>query len=622
MNLLGKINGPEDVRALDKALLPQLCREIRDFLLCHVADSGGHLASNLGTVELTVALHRVYDTRRDRVVFDVGHQCYTHKILTDRRTVFAGLRSFGRLAGFPKPDESPHDAFATGHASTAVSAALGMARARTLRGETYDVLALLGDGALTGGLAYEALNDAGQSEEPLVVILNDNGMSISQNVGGVARHLSKLRLKPQYFRLKEVYHRALNALPGGRRVDRCLHNLKTAVKNSLLPGSMFEKMGFVYLGPTDGHDVETVTRLLAVARAMRRPVLLHLITQKGRGYVPSETDPAAFHGVTRFDVFSGRELGSRVRCYSDVFGDALCELAREDKRICAVTAAMADGTGLSGFALRFPKRFFDVGIAEAHAVTMAAGLAKQGMRPICAVYSTFLQRAYDQILHDVALQKLPVIFAVDRAGLVGEDGETHHGVFDPAFLTHIPHMKLWAPASFAELRAMLAAALQEEGPVAIRYPRKGEDHYSGCHLETVQLREGSTLTLVTYGTMTATVLEAAARLSAVGIEADVLKLSSLQPLDTAAVSASLQKTGRLAVVEDCVNEGCAGSRLLSALAAHGAAPPGALLLNLGDRFITHGAPERLARLCGLDAEGIARSIGRMVGPRILRAVPL
>jgi 1-deoxy-D-xylulose-5-phosphate synthase len=355
---------------------------------------------------------------------------------------------------------------------------------------------------------------------------------------------------------------------------------------------------------------------------MRRPVILHLVTQKGRGYVPSEADPSAFHGVRRFDVFSGRELSSRVRCYSDVFGDALCELAQADRRICAVTAAMKDGTGLSGFALRFPKRFFDVGIAEAHAVTMAAGLAKQGMRPVCAIYSTFLQRAYDQILHDVALQKLPVIFAVDRAGLVGEDGETHHGVFDPAFLTHIPDMKLWAPASFAELRAMLTAALWEKGPVAIRYPRKGEDHYSDCHLDTVQLREGSMLTLVTYGAMVSTVLEAAERLSAAGVEADVLKLSSLQPLDIGAVSASLQKTGRLAVVEDCVREGCVGSRLLSALAACGAAPPGALLLNLGDRFITHGAPDRLARLCGLDAEGIARSIGLMVGPRVLRAVPL
>lgn len=608
VNILDSVNTPADVKALDEAMLPGLCQDIRSFLVRHVAGSGGHLASNLGTVELTVALHRVFDTARDRVIFDVGHQCYTHKILTGRKAEFDGLRTFGHIAGFPKPEESPHDAFATGHASTSVSAAIGMARARTRLGDDYHVIAVIGDGALTGGLAYEALNDAGQSGEPLVVILNDNGMSITKNVGGLARHLASLRVKPQYFRLKKTYHRVIDPLPGGKKFDRFVHKVKDAVKSTLLPGSLFENMGFMYLGPADGHDAAAVGRLLVTARDMKCPVLLHLVTQKGRGYLPSEKNPAAFHGVSRFDVASGRPLGGHEDSYSDVFGEALCRLAERDERVCAITAAMTDGTGLARFAERFPERFFDVGIAESHAVTMAAGLCKQGLRPVCAVYSTFLQRAYDQIVHDVALQRLPVVFAVDRAGLVGEDGETHHGVFDPAFLSHIPQMTVWAPASFAELSEMLATALRAPGPSAVRYPRGGEAGFAGCHMGTALLREGKSLTLVTYGQMTVPVLDAAKRLFAVGLEADVLKLAAIRPLDTDAVAASVRKTGRLVVAEDCVAEGCPGARLVSALVTDGVPPFGALLLNLGDDFVTHGAPAELLRLCGLDAAGIARSV--------------
>ncbi|MCL2747802.1 MAG: 1-deoxy-D-xylulose-5-phosphate synthase [Oscillospiraceae bacterium] len=604
MGLLNTIKSPHDVRRLPIDQLEGLCAEIRSFLIRNVAHTGGHLASNLGTVELTVALHRVFDTRRDRLVFDVGHQCYTHKLLTGRREAFASLRSLGRMSGFPKPRESKHDAFATGHASTAVSAALGMARARTLCGEDYQVLAVVGDGALTGGLAYEGLNDAGQSNEPLIVVLNDNGMSIAKNVGAVAGYLAELRTRPRYFKLKELYHKRLVPLPGGKGLDRFLHRIKTAVKDSLLPGTMFEQMGFYYLGPADGHDIPKTIKLLTLAKTLRRPVLVHLVTQKGRGYQPSEDNPTAFHGVSRFEVVSGRSLTRASRTYSEAFGRALCRLAERDPRVCAVTAAMRDGVGLCAFAERFPERFFDVGIAEAHAVTMAAGLAKQGMRPVCAIYSTFLQRAYDQIVHDVAMQRLPVVFAVDRAGLVGEDGETHHGVFDPSFLSHIPHMAIWAPANFVELDAMLALALSSRGPTAVRYPRGSVNACSGCHTDTAFLHRGDDLTLVAYGVMVAPALEAARRLSSLGIGADLIKLASLRPLDAESVYHSVRRTSKLAVVEDCVTEGSVGQRLSAALASMECPAFRLLLLNLGNNFIPHGAPSELSGLCGLDADGI------------------
>ena len=604
MNLLETIKSPANLKSLDFGQLESLCAEIRSFLVHNVAHTGGHLASNLGTVELTVALHRVFDTSRDRLIFDVGHQCYTHKLLTGRREEFSSLRSLGQMSGFPKPRESEHDAFVTGHASTSVSAALGMARARTLQNENYNVLAVIGDGALTGGLAYEGLNDAGQSREPLIVVLNDNGMSITKNVGAVARHLAELRVRPKYFKLKHFYHKNVIPMPGGKRVDRVLRSVKTAVKGTLLPGSMFENMGFYYLGPVDGHDMPKVIRLLEVARSLRRPVLVHLVTKKGKGYMPSENNPAAFHGVSQFEVGSGKSIGGGGGSFSGVFGQALCRLAESDPRVCAVTAAMRDGTGLSEFAKRFPERFFDVGIAESHAVTMAAGLAKQGMRPVCAIYSSFLQRAYDQIIHDVALQKLPVVFAVDRAGLVGEDGETHHGVFDPAFLSHIPHMTVWVPANFSELSAMLPLSIFGEGPAAVRYPRGGEGAFFGCHTQTAHLRQGEELTVVAYGAMTEPVLTAVRRLSDLGFESDFIKLASIRPLDTQTVCESVKRTGRLAVIEDCVAEGSVGQRLSSALVTMGYAPSQSLLLNLGDDFVTHGSPSDLFRACGLDADSI------------------
>ena len=472
--LLEQIHDPSDVRKLNDEQARLLCRELRTFLLEQVSRTGGHLASNLGVVELTVAIHRVFDTSQDRLVFDVGHQCYVHKALTGRRELFGTLRQLGGLSGFPKPWESPHDAFIAGHASNSVSVALGMARARTLLHQHYQVLALIGDGALGGGLSFEGLNDAGASHEPMIVILNDNGMSIDPNVGGMSRHLSRLRSKPGYYAFKKRYRQVLESSQTGQKLYSVSHDVKTALKKSLLPGStLFENMGFTYMGPVDGHDVVQLTRMLREAKDLRCPVLLHVHTVKGQGYGPAEADPGRFHGIGPFDVRTGSGKPA-APSFSSVFGETLTRLAGEDRRICALTAAMVDGTGLTKFSKTYPSRFFDVGIAEGHAVATAAGMAKQGLVPVLAVYSSFLQRGYDMLLHDVALSGLHVVLGVDRAGLVGADGETHHGCFDVMYLSQVPGMKVFCPASFAELRTMLRRAVQEEtGPVAVRYPRGG-----------------------------------------------------------------------------------------------------------------------------------------------------
>jgi 1-deoxy-D-xylulose-5-phosphate synthase len=466
------------VSQMDDAEAALLCDRLRKRLIDTVSHTGGHLASSLGALELIVSLHRVFDTGRDRLVFDVGHQCYAHKLLTGRDGAFDSLRSFGGISGFPKPSESVHDAFVAGHASNAVSVALGMARARTLLNEDYHVIALLGDGALTGGLAYEGLNDAGESNQRLIVILNDNGMSIRKNVGGIAQHLAHMRIRPSYYRFKKVYHNIIYALPGGKKLYKIIHQVKTALKQAILPSSLFEDMGFTYLGPVDGHDLGRLHYLLGFAKEMETPVLIHVMTQKGKGYAPAEQRPDCYHGVNCFDVETGLPLKEHKADFSQVFGDTLCALAEDCPNLCAVTAAMRDGTGLNGFAECWPDRFFDVGIAEGHAVSMAAGMAKQGMVPVFAVYSTFLQRGFDMLIHDVALQNLHVVRGVDRAGLVGQDGETHHGVFDVGYLSVIPGMKIYCPASFAELRDMLRAAVRDDtGPVAIRYPRGAEGTY-------------------------------------------------------------------------------------------------------------------------------------------------
>lgn len=596
-----------DLRTISDSEAEDLCVRLRTSLIENVSQTGGHLASNLGVVELTVALHRVFDTGKDRLVFDVGHQCYCHKILTGRGDAMSTLRSFGGLSGFPKPNESIHDAFVAGHASNSVSVALGMARARTILGEKYNVIALLGDGALSGGLAYEGLSDAGESGEPLIVILNDNGMSITKSVGGVAQHLARQRLKPQYLNLKKGYRKAMNVLPGGRHVYRITHKIKKVFKDALLSCSMFEDMGFTYLGPVDGHDVRQLTQLLRYARELNVPVLLHVRTVKGKGYEPAEKNPDAFHGVSPFQISDGTFLKQPKQGFSAVFGSALCELAAGDRHICAITAAMQGGTGLNEFAERFPDRFFDVGIAEGHAVTMASGMAKQGIIPVFAVYSTFLQRSYDMLLHDVALQGLHVVFAIDRAGLVGEDGETHHGVFDPAFLDTIPGMTVLCPSSFRELKSMLRYAVYEiSGPVAVRYPRGGETSWKDDRSEGMSavVREGNDITLIGYGTLIQNLLEAAELLAERGISAEVVKLNAITPIDVNHIAELIKKTGRLLVVEDSVDMNCVGRRLVSQLTDTGILLKSSALLNLGGGFTTHGSVAQLQRLCGLDAKSI------------------
>lgn len=580
-----------------------------------VSRTGGHLASSLGAVELIVAIHRVFDTGRDRLVFDVGHQCYAHKILTGRNGAMETLRSFGGLAGYPKPTESETDAFIAGHASNSVSVALGMARARTLQHKDYSVLALIGDGALTGGLAYEGLSDAGDSMEPLIVILNDNGMSITKSVGGVADHLARQRLKPQYLRFKRGYRKVMGATALGRGIYKVTHKVKTAIKETLLPCSLFEDMGFTYLGPVDGHDVKGLTRLLTYARDLKGPVLLHVRTVKGKGYTPAERNPDQFHGVGRFCVETGEVLKSGGTNFSAVFGQTMCRLAEEDPKLCAITAAMQGGTGLNGFAAQFPDRFFDVGIAEGHAVAMAAGMAKQGMLPVFAVYSSFLQRAYDQLLHDVALQGLHVVFGVDRAGLVGEDGETHHGVFDPAFLDTVPGMTVLCPSSYSELEAMLRHAIYEvKGPVAVRYPRGGQGDYQedSGQVKTAVLRTGKDITLTGYGIAINGLLECAKLLEADGIQAEVIKLNTITPLDLEPVVESVRKTGRLLTAEECAPGNCVGQRIAAGLLERGVSAQ-TVLVNTGPDFVTHGSVAQLRALCGLDGASLYKKALEVCG---------
>ncbi|MBQ3556289.1 MAG: 1-deoxy-D-xylulose-5-phosphate synthase [Oscillospiraceae bacterium] len=587
----------------------RLCADLRKQLVDSVSRTGGHLASNLGAVELTVALHRVFDLEKDRLVFDVGHQCYIHKMLTGRSEQMETMRQFGGLAGFPKPGESDTDAFVAGHASNSVSVAVGMAQARTVLGQDYHVIALIGDGALTGGLAYEGLSNAGQSKENLLVILNDNGMSITQNVGGVAEYLARKRLRPQYLAIKKRYRKFMNLTAVGRKFYSVTHKLKKMVREGILPCSMFEDMGFSYMGPVNGHDVKGLTEILQYAKEKEGPVLLHVRTVKGKGYTHAEERPNKFHGVAPFDIATGQPLKRGGENFSAVFGKTLCDIADEDSRVCAVTAAMQNGTGLDGFAQRFPERFFDVGIAEGHAVAMAAGMAKQGAIPVFAVYSTFLQRGYDMLMHDVAIQGLHTVFAVDRAGLVGEDGETHHGVLDVAYLDSIPGMTVLAPSSYAELEGMLRRGIEEcSGPVAVRFPRGGQGAYTADSSRdpAVVLRRGSDITLVSYGMLINRVLEAADLLEQQGISAEIVKLNAITPLDAQLVIESVARTGAMLVAEDCVSAGSVGQRLSAALAQAGVQAK-IVLRNSGNGFVAHGSTPLLEQTLGLDGKSLCNT---------------
>ena len=610
MSILERINSSNDIKKLPEDELEPLCQELRDYMISSISRTGGHLASNLGAVELTVALHRVYDTSRDRVVFDVGHQSYVHKIITGRRDSFRTLRQHGGLSGFPKPYESEDDAFIAGHASNSVSVALGMARARTLSHADYDVAAIIGDGALSGGLAYEGLANAAASGEPLVVILNDNNMSINENVGGTAHLLESLRVRPGYISFKRWYRDVFTKLPGLYKFN---HAIKEWLKKRLLPGNVFSGMGMYYLGPVDGHDIGKLETVIRWARELRKPVLVHVVTKKGKGYKYAEEHPEKFHGVGRFDIETG-ELHDSGDCFSAKMGESLSRLADSDGRIIGITAAMSSGTGMDVFSAAHPDRFFDVGIAEGHAVSMAGGMAKQGMVPVFAVYSSFLQRGYDMLIHDVALQNLHVVFCVDRAGLVGSDGETHHGVFDVSYLSSVPDMTVLCPASYAELETMLRAAIYDiNGSVAIRYPRGGEGKYTACNTapETL-MREGRDVTLVCYGIMTNEVLDAAERLAAEGISAEVIKLSMIKPPDFDLVMRSLRKTGKLLISEDVCEAGCVGSRILEEAAINEIHVRAAKLLNLGEGIVPHGTVAELLHDFGLDADGIVSAAMEMM----------
>ena len=611
MSILQNIHGHEDLAALNDEGRSALCAEIREYLVSSVSKTGGHLASNLGAVELTVAVETVFNTMRDRLVFDVGHQSYVHKLLTGRQADFSRLRQYGGMSGFPKPHESDSDSFVAGHASSSVSIALGMARARTLLGENYHVIALLGDGAATGGMVFEGLNDAAESKEPMVIILNDNEMSIDKNVGGVARHLYRLRMKEQYLGLKSLYRRALNRIPGGRTLYRVTKRFKDRVKRFLLPSTIFENMGLAYLGPVDGHDLPGLIAVLKIARDMRCPVVVHVVTKKGCGYAPAEQEPSRFHGIGKFDPKTGENVSKSSRGFSDFFGETMMELAAADPRVCAITAAMPGGTGLLEFKEKFPKRLFDVGIAEEHAVSMAGGLAKQGMIPVVAIYSTFLQRSFDQIMQDIALQNLHVVLAVDRAGLVGEDGATHHGVFDVGFLRQIPGIQILCPASMAEQIKMLKWAVEGcTGPVAVRYPRGGDKSYTDCDWEPgIQLfchRQGRDMTILTYGTLLENAMAAAELLSKSGIEATVLRLCSITDLDASEIAARMSGSRLLVLEEVSGGTGIAGDLALKMGQLN--ASIHVYSRDLGNRFVPHGSVNELYEHCGLDAKSVAEYV--------------
>lgn len=532
---LGKVNSPADVKKLNNDELKVLCAEIRDCMINTVSENGGHLASNLGAVELTVALHRCFNSPEDTIVFDVGHQCYTHKLLTGRYADFNTLRKENGISGFMKPEESIHDPFITGHSSTSVSSAFGACIANEITGRDGFTVAVLGDGAFTGGMVYEALNNVSKRNSRLIIILNDNKMSISKNKGALAKHLSAIRTRKDYFKFKSGVERFLKKIPLiGKPLRSLVFNIKLMFKNAIYNSNIFESLGFYYMGPVDGHDLQKLTEIFEISRDLNRPVVIHTKTVKGKGYAPAEHNPGDFHGVSRFCKETG-ELPVSTANFSRVFGEKLCSLAEKDESICAITAAMTSGTGLQGFSEKYKNRFFDVGIAEEHAVTFSAALAKSGLKPVFAVYSTFLQRGYDQIIHDAAIAGLPLTLAVDRAGFVGDDGETHQGLFDVSFLSSIPGVTIYAPSDFNELREMLEARLKAPfGVAAIRYPRGGEPEFKAPRVKhngySIFGDGNSTTCIVTYGTLTAEAVNACLELSDFGIKSDVLKLDIIWPL--------------------------------------------------------------------------------------------
>ena len=604
----------KELRELNREELRQLCAELRERMVSTVLESGGHLSASLGAVEVAVALHRVFDSARDRIVWDVGHQAYAHKLLTGRAEAFDTLRQYGGLSGFPDPEESEHDAFVGGHAGNAVSAALGLALARDSAGQKHDVVAVVGDGSLTAGMSYEALNHAGQVGTRLVILLNDNGMSISPTAGALARRLHMLRTAPAYARFKRDTDHALFNLPLGRRVRWLLQRLKSGVKSMVTPVMLFEELGITYLGPLDGHDVISIEHTLQRARTLSKPVVVHVITQKGKGYGPAEKDPVRYHGVAPCV-----EREANCETYSAVFATTMRELLLVDPRIVVVTAAMLDGTGLSAVARDFPGRVIDVGISEQHAVTLAGGLAAGGMRPVVAIYSTFLQRGFDQMLHDVCLPGLPVVFAVDRAGIVGEDGKTHQGIFDLAYFSLMPNMKVFAPRDGACLSMMLRHALTCNGPVAVRYPRARvpaplhcSRGVSGTHPASEVMRDGRDVLVISVGSMTPVALEAADALRERGIEIGVLDAGVVHPVDASVLCAEAARYRAVVTIEEHVLSGGFGAAVAAALQDAGLHHIALTRIGVPDCFVPHGPRDRLLADVGLDSLGIQSTCEAML----------
>ena len=621
-NILDTINSPADVKALSLDELKQLAEEIRQLLISVISKTGGHLAPNLGVVELTLALHRVFSTPKDKIVFDVGHQSYIHKIITGRREQFPTLRQYGGLSGFPKRTESEHDAFGTGHSSTSISAALGMAVARDLQGKDYDVVAVIGDGSMTGGMAFEALNNAGTLHKKMIVVLNDNEMSISKNVGAMSEYLYQLRTGETYNKIKHDLEGWLQNVEFGSDVIKVLRRLKGSVKYLMVPTSIFEELGFTYLGPIDGHDVEGLIEVLQAAKKIDGPVLVHVLTKKGKCYKPAEESPNKFHGTGPFEIATGKKIANPNApvTYTEVFGKTLIELANEDKDIIGITAAMPDGTGLSAFAKAHPDRFFDVGIAEQHAVTSAAGAAAAGLKPFAAIYSTFLQRAYDSVLHDICIQKLHVTLCLDRAGIVGDDGFTHHGVFDYAYLRSIPEMTIMAPKDENELRHMLKTATDFAGPISVRYPRGsgvGVDIAEPLHALPIGkaevLREGSDVCLWAIGSMVQSAMQAADKLAEQGISAGVVNMRFAKPLDKELLVEHAAQYGKIVTLEEGVLAGGVGSAVLETLnEAQLLQKCRVLTLGIPDEFVLHGDKKLLFKDLQLDVDSIVAKTTALV----------
>lgn len=624
MSLIENIKGPADLKKLSIEDLESLAGELRQLIIERVSLNGGHLASNLGTVELTLALHFVFDSPVDCIVWDVGHQAYAHKLLTGRQKDFHTIRTGGGLSGFPRRCESCHDHFGTGHSSTSISSALGIMEGKRRTGAPGDVVAVIGDGSMTAGLAFEGLNHAGHMRKKLIVVLNDNDMSISPNVGALSDYLSRIMTGAFYNKVKKETKNFLEGIPGvGEPMVRFATRAEDTVKGFFAPGMLFEELGFEYVGPVDGHRLEALIESFRTVRSYDWPTLIHVITKKGKGYEPAESSPSSFHGVGSFNVETGESTGGQgPPTYSSVFGDAMVELAREDERVVAITAAMTEGTGLTRFAAEFPDRLYDVGIAEPHAVTFAAGLATEGIRPVVAIYSTFLQRGYDQIIHDVCLQSLPVVFALDRAGLVGEDGATHNGVFDLSFLRHVPNLLVMAPRDENELRRMLKAALSHNGPSAIRFPRgRGTGAAMEEPIAPIEtglaevLRDGDDVALIAVGPSANTALEAAGILEEKGVSAAVVNARFVKPLDTGLLIKLARRIPNLVTIEENSIQGGFGAAVLELFSDEGIEGINFKRLGIPDRFIEHDTQSALAAKLGLDANGIAREAGELLERR-------